>query len=253
MIESGTTIVRVQADIALKLKPNRDGIRDQLRRNARALVVADLAQQRQVKPREAVALVRAARHRGSPAAPAPSPGHRAIPDQLEREVRLDRGTDIGRAAGIDRPAPIGELMVLDVTRATHADRVGFPTQERQQQNVFRLEDRVALELGDPVAFLDAAAPAASRSSARAPDRAFRAASWPVEMSRPEPDHAEGLESSPPSLLAIMRCDSSPSRRGVWSMALPHKTNRRRKKTNLGPQAAHILRAPPRIDQDQTAQ
>ena len=27
MIDSGTTIVRVQADIALKLKPNRDGIR----------------------------------------------------------------------------------------------------------------------------------------------------------------------------------------------------------------------------------
>ena len=55
MIESGTTMVRVQADIALQaeVQPRRD--QHQLGRNARAVVVADLAQQRQVEPREAVA------------------------------------------------------------------------------------------------------------------------------------------------------------------------------------------------------
>ena len=58
-----------------------------------------------------------------------------------------------RAAGIDRPAAIVELMILDVSRHPHADRVRFQTQKRQQQDVFRLENRVAFQLGDPVAFL----------------------------------------------------------------------------------------------------
>ena len=74
-----------------------------------------------------------------------------MPDQLQREVGLDRGADVGRAAGIDRPAAVGELVVLDIAGTSDADRVGFPTQERHQQDVFRLEDRVAFELADPVA------------------------------------------------------------------------------------------------------
>ena len=72
MIDSGTTIVRVQADIALKLKFNRDGQEDQLGWNTRALVVADLAQERQVEPREAVALGCAAGQQNRP----PRPRHR---------------------------------------------------------------------------------------------------------------------------------------------------------------------------------
>ncbi len=51
--------------------------------------------------------------------PAPSPGRPAIDShQLECEVGLDRGAHVGRAAGIDRPAPVGELMILDVARTS---------------------------------------------------------------------------------------------------------------------------------------
>ena len=44
-------------------------------------------------------------------------------------------------------------MILDVSRTPDADRIGFAAQERHQQDIFRLEDRVALELADPVALL----------------------------------------------------------------------------------------------------
>ena len=44
MIDSGTTIVRVQADIAFRLIGSRERQEGQLGRDARALVVADLAQ-----------------------------------------------------------------------------------------------------------------------------------------------------------------------------------------------------------------
>ena len=97
MIDSGTTIVRVQADIALRLKLQSRRDQHQLRRNARAFVVADLAQQREVEPREAVALVGAAGFEDRLRAPAPSPGRPAtIPTSLSAKYALTEAlTSVG--------------------------------------------------------------------------------------------------------------------------------------------------------------
>ena len=44
-------------------------------------------------------------------------------------------------------------MISNIARHLGANRVGLAAQERQQQDVFRLEDCVAFQFGDPVAFL----------------------------------------------------------------------------------------------------
>ena len=108
---------RAQAEV----EPRRD--QHQLRRHARALVVADLAEQRQVEPREAVAGLSAAQREDR--RPGPHQGRVVgrVAHQLEREVRLDRGADLGRPAGVDRPAAVGELVVENVAGTAVADRV----------------------------------------------------------------------------------------------------------------------------------
>ena len=135
---------RAQAEIQPR------GNQHHLRRNARAFVVADLTEQRQVKPGEAVAGVGSSRLENR--LPRTDQGRIVgrVTHELEREVRLDRRADFRRPAGIDRPAALGKLAIQNVPGIAVADRLALTPQERQQQDRFRLENRVALELADPV-------------------------------------------------------------------------------------------------------
>ena len=101
-----------------RVQIDREPLRQQhdLGRHRRALVVGNLAQQRQVEAREAVDRVGAAVRQDR----RPGPLHRlavgVVAGELEGEVGLHAAADIDRAAGIHRPAAVGKLLVEDVLR-----------------------------------------------------------------------------------------------------------------------------------------
>ena len=79
-----------------------------------------------------------------------------VAGQLEHEVRLDRLADVRGATRVDRPTAALELPGPNVAaRAVETPEIETlyvpARQVVEQQEVFRLEDRVALELGAPVA------------------------------------------------------------------------------------------------------
>src|SRR5262249_10922108 len=118
-----------------------------------AFVVADLSQEGQVEAGEAVALAGAAGFEDGLACTSHERLIRRDPDEREREVSLDGRGQMGRAARIDGPAAIVELVILNITRERAANRVGLAAEEGQEEDVLGLEDRVAFELANPVAGL----------------------------------------------------------------------------------------------------
>ena len=134
---------------------------DQLGRNARAFVVADLAQKREVKPREAVALVRTAGIENR----LPGTNHRRVigrrSHELECEIRLDRSADLRRAAGIDRPPAVALLLIPDIpcTSAHRPGRIRGP--ERPSARRIRTRGSYPPRARRPSNLRRSAAPAAS--------------------------------------------------------------------------------------------
>src|SRR5271166_6640249 len=55
------------------------------------------------------------------------------------------------ASRVDRPSSLGKLVIEDMAGAWFADRGARAPQKRQQEKIFRFEDRVTLELTNPVA------------------------------------------------------------------------------------------------------
>src|SRR5206468_11054892 len=85
----------------------------------------------------------------------PRPGHvRRLPvvaDQLQGEVGLGGGADVGGSAGEARPAARLELLAPQVLRGLSDARLAAAAEEVHRQHVLGLEDRVPLELAAPVA------------------------------------------------------------------------------------------------------
>ena len=149
-------------------------------------------------------------------------------DQLERKVRLDRRAHVRRAAGIDRPATIGKLMILNVPCHPRTNRIGLEPQERQQQDVFRLEDRVTFQLGDPVAVVVLAGQQpVGRSFERRFQRIVREIGMSHGTSRGCP--FGGLQVVAAFPVGDHALRSSGSGPGVPATALPRKTNGSRDK------------------------
>jgi hypothetical protein len=74
-----------------------------------------------------------------------------VAGDLQREVRLDGDAQVGRAAGVVAPAATGEFLVEDVAGQFRDAGVVLAAEEGEEEDVFRLEDGVALEFADPVA------------------------------------------------------------------------------------------------------
>ena len=70
---------------------------------------------------------------------------------LQRQIRLHRTADLDRPAGKHRPAAVIALLVEHVRGAFPGPFRLTLAEERQQQDVFRFQDRVALQFGAPVA------------------------------------------------------------------------------------------------------
>ncbi len=238
---------RAQAE----LPPRRD--QDQLGRDARALVVVDLSQQRQVEPREAVAGVGTAGLEDRAA----GPHHLGLAGrsarQLHGEVGLHRRADVDRPARVDRPATGGQLMVLDVPGTSDADRVPLPAQERHQQDIFGFEDGVAFQLGDPVAlaFLPIQQPV-SGALERGLEGLMRGRRPSRRTTRARPIPGLGGDAFIPA--GDHRVPYPlPHFRDLESTPAPSDAGRpSSEKVRVFPQAVHILSASRRFDQDQTA-
>ena len=73
-----------------------------------------------------------------------------IADELEREVRFDRGAHFCWPAWVDGPTAIRPLPIQYVPGIPIADRLVLSPQKCQQEDRFGLENRVALEFANPV-------------------------------------------------------------------------------------------------------
>ena len=73
--------------------------------------------------------------------------------QLQGEVCLNRGAKLGWAAGVVVPAAVGHLLGEEVAGDLDGGSFALAAQEGHQQDVLGLEDRIALELRDPVSLL----------------------------------------------------------------------------------------------------
>ena len=77
-----------------------------------------------------------------------------IAGQLESEIGLDRSAEIGEAPLVERPAAVGQLPAAQVTGQPLAQVGGQrAAQEALQQDVFRRDGGIRLQVEDPVAFL----------------------------------------------------------------------------------------------------
>jgi hypothetical protein len=80
-------------------------------------------------------------------------GFRVIPRELQDEIRLHRGADLGGSPGIDGPSAAGKLLPPDVLDGLSRLRISPPTEEMEGEDVLGLDDRVSLELSAPVPIL----------------------------------------------------------------------------------------------------
>jgi hypothetical protein len=74
----------------------------------------------------------------------------AVSQQLQSEIGLDRGAQVGLAARILRPGSIGgSLLGPKMIRDLGQTRVVFLFDDVFQQDVFALKDGISLEFGTP--------------------------------------------------------------------------------------------------------
>src|SRR5262249_40511548 len=78
-------------------------------------------------------------------------GFGVVTRQLEGEVRLDRDADVRRAAGVIVPTPFGVLLLDHVAGRLGNLRLTLAAKKRHEQDVFRFQDRITLQLADPMA------------------------------------------------------------------------------------------------------
>ncbi len=76
-----------------------------------------------------------------------------IAGDLESEIRLDRGTQIGDSRFVERPAAVGLLPLPQIVGET-VFQVGIdrPPEEALQQEIFRRDGNIGLQIEDPIAF-----------------------------------------------------------------------------------------------------
>src|SRR5258706_427172 len=67
-----------------------------------------------------------------------------VAEELEDEICLHRSAHLGGPAGIDGPAPFGELFSPQVFARFPDSRFVSTPEEPERERVFRLEDRVSL-------------------------------------------------------------------------------------------------------------
>src|SRR5262245_26195150 len=115
------------------------------------MLVGKLTQEGKIEPSEAVHGVGAARRADRLARQAHVVGLRVVAGELQREVGFDAAADFHLATGVHGPAT-GRKLLFDDVRGTFAGdpRLLLP-EPGEEQDVFTLEDRVAFELGAPVA------------------------------------------------------------------------------------------------------
>jgi hypothetical protein len=75
-----------------------------------------------------------------------------VAHQLEGEVGLDRAGEVGRAAGVHVPAAVLLLERAEVVGDRGELGVVVVLEDELEEDELGLEDAVALELADPVAF-----------------------------------------------------------------------------------------------------
>ena len=124
---------------------------DHLGRHGRAGGVRDQTQHREVIPRETVDSFDAARSQDRVARADHVVRSMIVAGNLQRQIRLHRPADFNRPARKHRPAAVRALLVEHVGRRFLRSLRMPLSEERQQQNVLRFEDRVSLQLCTPMA------------------------------------------------------------------------------------------------------
>ncbi len=133
--------------VEIEVKPL--GQEDDFRRNARAGVVADLAEGREIEFGEAVALFRAAEPQHDFAGASHVRGVGIVAHELQGEIRLDGPRKIGRPAGKQAPSAFGVLQIPQIIGDLWQVGIGFLFEDEFEQDVFGFEDAVALKFADP--------------------------------------------------------------------------------------------------------
>jgi hypothetical protein len=124
---------------------------DDLRRDAGAGVVADLAEGGEVEVGEAVAALGAAEAQDDLAGAEHVGGFGGVAHQLEGQIGLDGAAQVGGAAGIHRPAALFDLEAAEVIGYWRQVGVVLLAEDELEEDELGFEDAVALELADPVA------------------------------------------------------------------------------------------------------
>ena len=126
------------------------GQQHHFRRHGRTIGIRDLAQQGEIEFGETVAVFRAAQAANDRAGTAHRRLVGTVAGQLEREIGFDGNANVGRPVGVAAPAPLGMLLGEQIASGGSHVLVAFLAQKRLEQNEFRLQDRIALKLPDPV-------------------------------------------------------------------------------------------------------
>ena len=125
------------------------GEEDQLWRHARTAVPFIEAEDGQIELGEGVTGLEAAQPTNRLLGQSHVRRFHLVSHQLEDEVGLDRGADIGGATRIDGPATLRGLAAPNVVGCA-ANLLFSIAKEQQQQDILRLENRVPFELGTPM-------------------------------------------------------------------------------------------------------
>ena len=94
---------------------------------------------------------------------------RIIPHQFKSKISLHRSGEVIGPAGIHIPAAIGLLDRAEIIRDQHEIGIIFLPQDEFQQDIFRFENRVALQLRTPISI---GVPHADKGVFRARQRRF---------------------------------------------------------------------------------
>ena len=129
------------------------GKQDQLRWDTRALRPLVLTKDRQIDLGEGVARIETAHGENHLSGLLHVWRLRVVADELEHEVGLDRSTQVRAATGVDGPATVGQLALAQIARGLAHLLPARATEKVHGQDVFRLENGVAFELGAPMAVL----------------------------------------------------------------------------------------------------